>query len=151
MYHRTAFNHLVLCSLALAFLVSCGRSGTDNVASPEGTAPTSAEALLDEVKKVVASKDIEKLVALGHWEGVPNKYPDLIREHMTGIFEYTNPSYSISEMTPQEMAKSEIRGKTLTWNIQPYAWITIASGNQGSKIPIGIKNGMYYVATKLEE
>ena len=141
--------------LLVGFLSSCGGTAPDSSAPSTPNARSSPESLLEEVKKAVVSKDIEMLVALGHWEGVPDKYPNVIRRHLTELFDYVDPTYSISTMTPQEKADSKIGNRKFTWNIEPYGWIAINSesqtGKQGFKIPIGIEDGKYYLATKLEK
>ena len=153
MYRASVKCGLALCCFAFGSLASCGESDTD--ALPTSTTRSSAESLLEEVKRAIAARDIEILVALGHWEGVPEKYPNIIRKHMTDIFDYVNPVFSISKMTPAEKSDSKIGDKTYGWNIEPYGWLSIESnsdaGKQGSKIPIGTKDGRYYVATKLEK
>ena len=106
--------------LLVGFLSSCGGTAPDSSAPSTPNARSSPESLLEEVKKAVVSKDIEMLVALGHWEGVPDKYPNVIRRHLTELFDYVDPTYSISTMTPQEKADSKIGNRKFTWNIEPY-------------------------------
>ena len=132
-------------------MVSCGESNSTNSSDKESKAGSPAADILAKVKEAVAKKDIEMLVALGHWEGVPEKYPNIIRENMTDIFDYKDPKYTVVKMTEKEKADSKAGDRTFSWNIPAYGWIIIDSEKQQTKIPIGMKDGKYYLISKVEK